>query len=689
MQPAKSARASRAVRAFRASRVLAVAASLIAQGSCFATFDDALLDPGLFAQEYKSVDMREASVVELSRTEHIDYIGGGLGRVEKKVQRVFRVLGERGVDLADFRIKASKGTKVSFRARTILETGETHETTDANTFEDEETIDGETIHFFATRIPGVSSNCIVEMDYTLSSEGLPYVITDSISSVWAPLLRYDLSIYVSKGIAFEIRTYNTPQRFTLERDGQGYRAKLHVENVNASVREEYSPPTTTFDPWWMFAVRQYGPTLEDLARWDRALRFVGSRFYEDDDDRFDKTPEVDAGACGDVKCKVERALAYVEKTTRYNGLASMFNARSLSAVISSGTANSTERAMLLYAALDELDVKAALAPTTRTMSQGIDTTFPAYDWFNHLVVVVHEADGKRVVVDPSCTFCAYGELPYWTRGAFAVELMPARKVTGDFAIDATPIDVAGKLPGGTVGRDITTLTLTLDESRALSGAVDQILSSDSAHGMARFVRRTNAKTNSKDVTRWANRFLSCGTSSDPVAASCEGATCKRRAKIACDSQVLKTKDRLILSLSLFDAYQEDTFTKAVRTRDLHVPYDEEIVDRLVLTPPKGFVVDELPPDETVQSKSFVASVSSRVGADGVVVVTRTLRYVPGVVPKSDYPNAQKVLRRYADWRQHLLAFRRATPAPPSSVGIGVGSKPEAAPSTRLVDPAEE
>jgi len=670
----------------RGTVLLSGIAGLVATGSCFATFDDGLRDPALFTRTYPSVDMSESSVVELSRTERIDYLGG-VGRVEFKIRRVFRVLGEAGVGLADFRFLTPEDAKVEFHARTILETGEVHEATDANTFEDEQTINGEEFHYFATRIPGVSGDCIVEVNYTITTEGLRYILMDSIAG-FAPLLRYDLEIFASSGIAFEIRTYNTSSKFTLERDGTGYLAKLHMENVNASKAEEFSPPSTTFDPWWLFALRQVGPSSPSLARWETALEFVGDQLYNDDRDIISAWIDVDVDGCADDLCKVERALRFVNKETTFTGFASIFDSRSLRRVVQSKSANATERAMLLIAALDDAGVDAYFAPTTRTMSRGIDPTFPAYQWFNHLVVVA-EVESQRLVIDPSCTICGLGELPHWSRHAFAVEMRPKRRFTGDFVLDATPMDLDGKKPGNVNARDITTLALSMAETGALQGMVDRLRTGDAAIENSNAAQRSNATKNARRVENWAEDFLACRAVTDVVGDRCEGASCTRRASIACDSSVLVTRDRLILPLQVLRAHHEDTFTKAVRTRDIHVPYDEEIVDRLVLTPPKGFVVDELPPDETVQSKSFIASVSSRVGADAVVVVTRTLRYVPGVVPKSDYPNAQKVLRRYGDWRQHLLAFRRATPTHPSGVGIGVVAKPEPAPSTRASDPAEK
>lgn len=669
----------------RGSVLLFCIAFLAATGSCFATFDDGLRDPALFTRTYPTVDMSESSVVELSRTERIDYLGG-VGRVEFKIHRVFRVLGEAGVGLADFRFLTPEGAKVAFHARTILETGEVHETTDANTFEDEQTINGEKFHYFATRIPGVSEDCIVELNYTITTDGLRYILLDSIAG-FAPLLRYDLEIFASSGIAFEIRTYNTPAQFTLARDGTGFLAKLHVENVNASKAEDFSPPSTTYDPWWLFALRQVGPLSPNLARWETALQFVGDHLYNDSRDLIPASVDVDVDGCADDRCRVARALAYVHQETSFSGFSSVFESRPLRSVMKSKSANATERAMLLHAALDDVGIDAYFAPTTRTMSRGIDPTFPAYQWFNHLVVVA-EVAGQRLVIDPSCTICGLDELPHWSRHAFAVEMRPVRRLTGDFAIEATPIEMQGKKPGSTSARDITTLTLSLAATGALSGTVDRVRTGDAAIENSDVVQRSNAKKNARRVESWAEDFLTCREVTDVVGDRCEGATCSRRATIACDSSVLVTRDRLIVPLQVLRAHHEDLFTQAVRTRDLHVPYEAEEVDRLVLTPPKGFVVDELPPDETVKSKSFVASIASTVGADGVVVVTRTLRSVPGVVSKSDYPNAQTVLRRYGDWRQHLLTFRRATPTP--AAGLGIGFIPKAPPPATPppTDPAE-
>jgi hypothetical protein len=282
-------------------------------------------------------------------------------------------------------------------------------------------------------IPDAEVGSVIAYQFVTEGPGLPQWMLRRVA--WEiPLRRYELEIAGTRYIRYGITAFGTQVPFEIEDRGRDWRVRWVLEDVPPRIEEIGAPNWTHREPFWVYRLREY-----DHHRW------VWRRHVDwNDVVRHDLAPlirnelpqqAVDAVAaaaedCADTMCRIQAALAWVHaQTTLAHHPTRLEVPPALDAILEAETVSPTAKTVLALAAIASLGVEAHPAAVNLHLGMRIHPNVPFAVPLHHLILFVPDQsglDGPRWI-DPACTPCRIGELPFWSAGRRALVFDPTKE----------------------------------------------------------------------------------------------------------------------------------------------------------------------------------------------------------------------------------------------------------------------
>lgn len=490
-----------------------------------------------------------------------------------------------------------------------------------------------------------------------------------------PVERYRLELFVTPELPVMFRAYNVPPDTPVVRDRVGGFAHvmLHLHDLAPPATEELTPPWSFAEPWWIFRVRE-GASEGD---WGAVARPVHAQLQQPG--AFVLPGDLPAvapdGACAGPRCLADRALAVVRDKTVMTGFAdALLPARPLDAVLATGTANSSEKALLALRLLQRAGVIAHLAAAARGPGVRLDPTFAAAELLDHLLVLLPPQPGldAPLWIDPSCEQCAAGEVPPWLEGCDAVVMS---------AQGAALEPIAGPPPTSSLDRRDY-------DARVLDGGDLEVTAVEEERGMD--AERTRHAIKGWSDQAWresAEDFVRARAPSarlvehTPYRCEAAPARCTRTIKFVLPGWTSKERaeggERLRVPLGLLGSAWDGMLLPESRRGDLFFGETDATAEVLTLRPPAGWELANGAAPVRVSTPAVTMSLEVVPSAGGAVQVRRWLSHPGGRFPRDTYRATRDAVRLFAAAREGALAFKPTALPPPPPVAAPA---PEPAPA---------
>ena len=369
------------------------------------------------ALEFDRSKYPDDAALVLYRSDHTELIEEGSEDYTHNARHeVIAILGEGGFDLAEVRIPLwQKWTLKHFNARVVQPDG-TQQTFDGAQMLTDTGGKGDydaSAKFF--RFPDVRVGSVLEYSWLVESPGL-WSSDDQDTLGTFPVKRYEFELTAPKTLVLETIEFNGGSPIEVRTLGDGRHAlRFELENLPPRRDADFAPHWTFTEPRWAWravAYKSRGFKTDWLRDWKDVVESRGKAFFVEGKLEKDLTVPLDVSGCADLKCKVDRAMALLVARTTTHGV-KWNREEKLASALESGKASVVERALLLKFLLAREGVDVWLGYGTGRVSQQTSPTFPRLAQFDHLFVHLPAQRGldQAVTVDPSCDYCAFGQLP--------------------------------------------------------------------------------------------------------------------------------------------------------------------------------------------------------------------------------------------------------------------------------------
>ncbi len=619
-----------------------------------------------------AADYPDAPAVILERDLKIDVVAPLRTAAYHRVERhqLLAILTRGSFPEAQVRIPLDEETNLLYlRARTISPEGRVDEVKPEEVLEEQARAGtdgkGRTVTTKVFRFPSLAVGSRLEYTYAVEVSGVLWWRVERIGSE-IPVRHYHLEMTLSPTISFALKTYNFQVPFRQTQDANGYHVSLDVDGVPGGMKEALSPPWQLNDPWWAYRSTAFARGRYVQAAyesWDSTMEAFAKSLYEDTkrfagaDLRFDK------GACGsERRCLLDRAVAFLRDKTALVRFVTHAGTRPLREALSSGLADSFEKAFLLWGALKAAGIGSSFALVGRDPGLRFDHAFPLPKQFDHLILLVHRQPGiaEPLFVDPSCEACAPGQLADWNAAREALVLRDDRNAGLQANYQFEFVDVRGAAPVESVFR--RSMDTRLEANGDLSG--DWTIEDRGAKAVEVQIDtrawlpdrwREFFTTNLHDRSRTARLV-----SNAPPECDRSHATCRLQARFTIAGYAAAETGRLTVPLTLLRPLDDKEPFQAARQRSVFVGRAQLDEDELTIRLPAGFVAEELPAPVSLQSPAADLRIEVST-APGVVTVRRAVQYHAGMYPRESWQQLDALLRAQAALRQQVFVLRPAQP----------------------------
>lgn len=608
--------------------------------------------------------------------------------MERQHHDVLAILTEKGFEHADVRVVyPEKGEIRHFAARTIAPDGAVTAVEPSRVIDDKVKfgdVGGAKVRVFA--FPGVQVGSILEYNYTIRIPRVPWYESYYASSV-LPVKRYNLELMGTKDVKYSIKAYNSVPGYRWHQDenGRAWKVSWSMDNIPPTPSEDFAIPRSFRDPWWAFTVVQLA-TLGRVAPynedWNASMTATGQKLYFEHGNYYDGfAPEISYDECEEPTCKIERALAYLRRQAPLSTPGS-FPGRDAKVVLAAGEATGIEKARLLWAILRDVGISAQFAFYKPPLAGLLDTDLPSSGAVPEALLHLPVQDGitEPLWIDPSCEYCAVGELPSKLMDARALLVQPHRKNLARVPdIRADFIPVTGKQ--APAERYSVTYQLRLSEEGDLAGEMVTEWVGRQAQVVGGRTRRWKGDAWKKDADQHVKWRIPNGVVvSDTTIVATEDARAARRViELSAPAYATVSGDALIVPSSVLRSSWDDYFKEPKRKTDvafLHPVHDEEV---LLLQPPPGYVVDTLPESVHLETPMLDVKMRATVREDGRVELTRGVYAEAGHYDREGYAETREAVEAFRRVRRGGLTFRRVPAAvPPTAPPVAPRSPPDLA-----------
>ncbi len=580
------------------------------------------------------------------------------------------VLDRSGHSHANVRVYYRSNWRIKdFAARTIDANGVVHEVTPDRIYDDaainqSDKDDGLNVRVFA--FPRVAEGSVLEYRYVLHLPYLRHLYWEyCVDDV--PVIAYDLTLKISEDAICLLKIYNTRHDIQKSTEGNLVVLKWRMTDLMPPKETSFLPNRQFHSPWWLLSIVQYsyGMNIHHISTtWEHALQSYQQRLV--------RNPQADLKGFRNplpslpnesVRETIQRAFRWVQDNPAWGGWGSFEDQKPLADVVTVGRADNFERARLLQHVLsDGFGIRADVALLRRNHSGVADKNVPSSMWMNHMTVVVPAQKGieEELWLDPSCSYCEPGHLPWWVSGASTIVLDMERHGTGEkprFRFDEPKGDNA---VAETFHRRFD---VNLDTQGHATGMMHVHLNGDNK---AQYIRQARDESERKrrerlvgylrnripgaQLTEWADH--SGENASDPAG---------YRIGFQADEMGTRAKDALIVPLDFLHHGREKEHWPEQRTETMLVVDDEVFVEEVAIHGPAGYEVRVKERAETIRGDHFQAELRVEGGGE-VLTVFRSFRMSRGSHSPEEYERIRGAIQKIAEVRQMVATWE------PASVG---------------------
>jgi hypothetical protein len=595
-----------------------------------------------------------------------DYLGRREHHSTEIFHQVVAILTEAGIDqAATFRIPIGEGEELSaFQARTVTPDGKVHLVDASQVFSATSRAgadkDAGDVEHRVFRFPDARVGSLLEVAFAIESPWPPHFRQRRVDG-HLPIERFRARLTYSDRLRASITIYNNDAPVRVEKGFGENTFSFEMGPLPAVLDEEEAPSWRETGVWYLARIRGFeaDPAYLDWSEtWAKAI--TGFARHADTDhraaDRVVLDPATLARCAGDRACVVDAALAATRDRTRFDGFR-YARPRKISDVVASGRASNLEKALLLRHLLASAEVEAELALLTLDVAPAVDKATPNPSAFDHAVVHVPAQPGiaAPVWLDPSCEYCAAGEIPSWDVGSEALAFSGVDHPLGDFEVKARFEPIAGR------PRRDSSVQQRLTVSLAPSGdaEVEEVEErrNDSAIRFALAGRDRSPREQRDHVERQLSQTLAGARLRDHHLACDRGAgTCTQTESFTAPGYGALDGARLVVPLTVLPVWGAREPTDE-RQADVVYRHDHTLEQVVRLRIPPGWTAAELPAAASVKTEAVAARLE--VASDGeTVTVRRVLEKRAGHYPRASYPEIRYVERTFAGFRRSLVVLTR-------------------------------
>ncbi len=657
----------------RRSRRGAVLLVVVALSGCAAGLRPAKL---LDAQELSALPsddeerFEDAPVVALRRHERFSIHTPRGEPIYTDIQRhvVLRVRSQEGIDdWSSLTISADRDSKfLHFEARTISPSGVITPVDPGHVFDDSASFGENQASFRKFQFPRVEVGSLLEYTYTRRMQGYRNVMESGVGASSYPVVDYALEIIAARDVIYEARLHNVAGSFQQDKVGSASRLRLNLRDIPAHESSDFSPHWSWRSPWWEFRIKHFAfryNTYKVTHSWRDTFRHFAERIYTRDDDYFDGFDLKLDGTCGEeIDCTLQSALRVLRERAEIGRFTSHYwDIRPAKSVLAAGKANNMEKTMLLFGLLDDAGLDARFAVLARRFTREVHKRAPSNQVMNHALLYLPPQEGlaEGLWIDPSCEWCAAGELPAWSRGVEALVIGYEESAFQHKEGRAEWRVASGRPAAATRQR------YRYDATVRDNGDVSVQLTIED-YGAHAFRRRRSTRADDRQeqlrrAERRAKEALATARLEDFEPPSCDRAAgrCVHRYRYLLPAFATRDGQALLLPLDIFQHAYDGRLVKNKREHDIVADEDDEVVSELRVHLPASLRLKRLP--EAAPKTSALGSVSfaSRRERDGAWL-QRTVRMFAGAYKKERYDELRAPLTAHRRYRTKVLTL---SPAP--------------------------
>jgi transglutaminase-like putative cysteine protease len=426
------------------------------------------------------------------------------------VQARIKILSEEGKSQGEVEIEHSDYVRLSnFQGRTVLPDG-TVIPLPADAKFVRRTSKNRNLYVTAVAFPAVQVGAILDYRYDLRFDSI-FFIEPWYFAQRLPTLQSEIVFYIPKSVAAQTWSRD-PYQSGIKNERadtvRGSKARFWAERVPPVPQEPYGLPfedlaaQVTMIPT---AVHAYGDEQRLLESWATTSDFL-LEYYDKvlhADRKASRKAEELAKAAG--KGKREQAAAiyrFVRDSivTDGGGHAWVDPEHSVNSTLDKGRGDVLDKALLLVAMLDAIDVKAHPVWANERGHGLVDLKLANPAWFDQALVAA-EIDGKRVYLYPSDRSLAFGQLPSELEGTIAV--IPDRKKPEGVSLPEEPFDHNGRR---------AVLKLAVSDKGAVQGSGSLLLTGQ--HAAERIGWKDDAEKTAAAWKEWLEKNYKDYTISD-------------------------------------------------------------------------------------------------------------------------------------------------------------------------------
>ena len=670
----------------RAGVLVAVVAVL---GGCASVPKNVLPPPGpLKAEGEAGPDEADASAVYLLRRQEVTltHVGSKWSTTKVHHERML-ILTEKGIQRASKHLRIPDWEElVAFEARTISPEGAVDDVQPEAVIEDEARYTEKSVATRTFRFPRAAVGSILEVRWAVHSTHLSDEFYEPIA-VELPTRHFEQVFFIEQAMRPDLLVRQATPAIDYVRKGpSGFQEiRFAMNNVAADRSEFYSPPTADRVPWWLLRVIDYRDGVNVVRLNDTWVRALSWRLQEKllKGKDMEGVEPVGVSACnGDRDCIASALLRALRERSHFGGFADFLTARPLKEVLASRSANSDEKALLLWQMFKNAGVDAYFGVTARGDRGAIVEDFPSSYWVDHSVLYLPATTTAPAhFIDPSCEACTLGELPPWSIGRRAVVVDHTAGEWGT-ALRVTPksrkrgasplLTLTGKL--ALVGIRHRTVDVTIESNGDVVVATEEVRDGDDTVG-----RDRTQRFDGDDVVR---RTLVAAIR-DEVA---EGAILEDLTIIPCDVTIprcvrryryrlpglaiaLPEQGQWLVPLTMLRSATADELEvvrKTPRRHAIRLPANNDGGETVILHPPEGHRFDLVDGGRRAeQVDQLIMSAAVKVNEEGALVVERRFLLATGEAPASRWSTWQKAAAPFIALRHRMAVARKVEVASPT------------------------
>lgn len=472
-------------------------------------------------------------------------------------------------------------------------------------------------------MPAVEAGAIIEYRYRQTyPQGFRYFALDLQSDLFIKELHYRIQPPIASKLDVRWVTFNAPDpnRFAPVWDGA---FEIRAENIPPFRREPLMPPELSVKMWgWLYYSRHADPSPEKYWREYAERRHQRVRRETNPSRAIRRVVEAITLARDGPREKITRIYEYVQSEIHNLGFKDERDSeaglepglkknKSVDDTIRRRYGTPGDVNLLFISMLRAAGLDARLAELTTRDENAFHRSFPDAFQFNSELTAVIARDGSVQFFDPGTPHCPPEMLSWEKEGTTALIVG-----TGDWRFVETPVSDALR----NTQERIVKLAPLADGS--IDAHVEMTMTGQRAIDLqSLFVNQSPDEQRNHILREWYGMFPTGQIDDSSVAISIPKRTAGRvyaSYNFKSPDFAARTETRLLVRPALLSHRGESVMPALTRANRIHFPHAWSETDRVVIAPPPGYQIEQLP--EAVDLDIGAAQYHSRFAREGECAV---------------------------------------------------------------------